>query len=148
MSGSGGADALVVAPGVAIPRGELTARATRSGGPGGQHVNTSSSRIELTWNVRLTNALDDLQRARVMERLANRIDAGGELRVVASDSRSQLQNRRRAEERLVKLVRAALVVPKARRRTKPGKAAREARLADKKLRSERKRRRRTRGDDW
>lgn len=127
-----------------IPRSELRIRATKSGGPGGQHVNTSSSRIEVEWNVRTSAALDDAQRWRLLEKLATRIDGEGDLRVVASDSRSQAQNRKRAEERLASLVRAALVIPKARRRTKPTRASKEARLGDKKRRSDTKRHRRWR----
>ena len=127
-----------------IPRSELRTRASRSGGPGGQHVNTSSSRIEVEWNVRTSPVLDEAQRARILEKLATRIDGEGDLRIVASDSRSQTQNRRRAEERLAELVRAALVIPKARRKTKPTRASKEARLGDKKRRADTKRHRRWR----
>lgn len=127
---------------VAIPRVELVARATRAGGPGGQHVNTSSTRVELLWNVRDTRALDDVARERVLAKLASRIDAEGWLRVVASESRSQLRNREAAEIRLATLVRGALVVPRKRVRTKPPRAAKEQRLAEKKRRGEAKQRRR------
>src|SRR5690606_17605000 len=85
-------DTINIAGGVAVPRSELTYRATRGGGPGGQHVNTSSTRIELTWDVPGSSALNEAQRARVLEKLANRIDETGTLRLVASDSRSQHQN--------------------------------------------------------
>ena len=142
-----GGDGLVVNDAVVIPRSELTVRATKSGGPGGQHVNTSSSRIEIVWNVRESAALDEEQRARVRERISSRIDGAGAVRVVSSQSRSQLQNRRLAEERLAELIRHALTVPKKRKKTKPSRAAREARLQEKKRRSERKRDRRGR-DDW
>jgi len=135
-------DALRVTAGVAIPRTELVIRATRSGGPGGQHVNTSSTRIELLWNAAASQALNDAQRARVLTKLATRIDADGTLRVVASQSRSQRQNRLAAEERLTELVRRALIVPKKRIPTKPSRAAKEARLAEKKKRGETKRMRR------
>lgn len=127
---------------VVIPRAELTVRATRSGGPGGQHVNTSSTRVELLWDVRTTRALDDAARARVAAALANRLDAAGLVRVVASASRSQRQNRAAAEARLAELVRRALVVPRTRVATKPSRAAKEARLAEKRRRGERKRMRR------
>jgi ribosome-associated protein len=133
---------VVVTEGIAIPRAELEARATRSGGPGGQHVNTSSTRIELLWNVDATTALDDAQKARVRERLATRIDAAGVLRVVSSAHRSQRQNRDAAEARLAELVRSALAVRKKRVPTKPSRAAREARLEEKKRRSQTKRMRR------
>jgi ribosome-associated protein len=91
--------------------------------------------------------LSDDQRARLVERLATRLDGEGWLRVVASDSRSQRQNRERAEARLAELVRGALVVPKARRATKPSRAAKRARLEAKKKQSGKKAQRRWRGDD-
>ena len=127
---------------LAIPRTELVYRASRAGGAGGQHVNTSSTRIELLWNVRATQALDESQRARVHAKLASRLDGEGWLRVVASARRSQGQNREAAEERLAALVRAALVVPKRRKATKPSRGAKEARLAEKKKRGDTKRQRR------
>ena len=133
---------LHLADGLAIPRTELVYRASRAGGAGGQHVNTSSTRIELLWNVRDTGALDDAQRARVASRLASRLDSEGWLRVVASARRSQGQNRLAAEERLLALIKAALVVQKRRKATKPTRGAREARLAEKKKRGDTKRQRR------
>jgi len=132
---------LKVTDDVAIPRSELTFRATRSGGPGGQHVNTSSTRVELIWNVDQSAALTDEQRARIREKLASRIDANGNLRVVASVHRSQARNRDEAEARLAAMVERALRIPKARRKTRPPRAAKEARLEEKKKRSERKKRR-------
>jgi len=130
---------LNVTPSLSIPRTELQYRATRSGGPGGQHVNTSSTRIELLWNPSTSRALSDDARSRVRERLAARTDAEGNVRIVASDTRSQRQNRELAESRLAELVRRALLVPKARRKTKPSRAAKQARLDDKRKRSDRKR---------
>ena len=127
---------------LAIPRTELVYRASRAGGAGGQHVNTSSTRIELLWNVGATQALDDAQRARVAAKLASRLDGEGWLRVVSSARRSQGQNREAAEERLVALVRAALVVPKRRKPTKPSRGQKEARLTEKKKRGDTKRQRR------
>ncbi|MBM3907446.1 MAG: aminoacyl-tRNA hydrolase [Gemmatimonadetes bacterium] len=132
---------------VSIPPDELLVRATRAGGPGGQHVNTSSTRVELTWNVDRSSALSDAQRARVRTALASRLDAEGNVRVVASDTRSQQQNRDLAERRLAELVRRALVVPRVRRATKPTKASVERRLTAKRRAGERKRDRRFRGDD-
>ena len=126
---------------LAIPRSELTARASRAGGPGGQHVNTSSTRIELLWNPTRSRALDDATRSRLVGKLASRLDGEGNLRVVSAEHRSQLQNRQAAEARLVELVRRALVVPKPRRKTKPTKASKERRLEAKKQRGEKKRRR-------
>lgn len=139
--------ALAVNERLRLPRAELEFRATRAGGPGGQHVNTSSTRVELLWNVRTSTALDDVQRSQLLERLASRIDGQGNVRVVASDSRSQRQNRERAEERLAALLRDALVVKKKRRPTRPSRASKEERLSEKKKRGERKRDRRGRFDD-
>ena len=129
---------------VVIPRDELVARATRSGGAGGQHVNTSSTRIELVWNIQTSRALTDEQRERVMHKLSSRLDGDRNLRVVASDRRSQRQNRESAESRMAELVREALVVPKTRRPTKPSRAAKQARLDSKRRLSEKKRERRWR----
>ena len=135
-------DGLLVRDGVVIPRDELVVRATRAGGPGGQHVNTSSTRIEVVWNVARTRALDEAQRRRVITRLATRVDAGGDLRVVAADSRSQRQNRKAAESRLVALVSRALVIPKRRRPTRPTAASVRQRLDTKRRRADTKRQRR------
>src|SRR5690349_19883967 len=126
-----------------IPRAELAYRASRSGGPGGQHVNTSSTRVEVTWDVGASPSLTDEQRARLREKLANRINAEGVLLLAASDHRSQHQNKEAATERLVELVRQALVIPKARKKTRPSRAQREARLHNKKRQSEKKRMRRS-----
>lgn len=133
---------LAVTDSVAIPRAELQYRASRAGGAGGQHVNTSSTRIELLWNLTSTQALDDDARARVATKLASRLDGEGNLRVVSSARRSQAQNREAAEERLAELVRGALAVPRRRKPTKPTRASKEARLGAKKKRSETKRQRR------
>ena len=139
-------DALRVSDELSIPRSELDLRATRSGGPGGQHVNTSSTRIELLWNVVTSRALTDEQRERIRQRLASRTDADGFIRVVSSESRSQLRNREAPESRLAEILRRALVKPRKRIPTRPSRAAREARLKDKRLRSERKRMRRGEGE--
>ena len=133
---------LEVSDRLAIPRWELEVRATRAGGAGGQHVNTSSTRIELLWNVTRTTVLDAEQRARVAARLATRIDGEGWLRVVSSARRSQQQNREAAEARLAELVRGARIVQKRRRPTKPTRASKEERIRDKRKRSETKRMRR------
>ena len=135
-------DALRVNDRVLIPRDELTFRATRAGGPGGQHVNTSSTRIELTWNLNTSRALDDAQRERVRSRLGSRMDADGVVRVIARESRSQLRNREAAELRLTELLRRALRESRPRVATRPTKAAKERRLAEKRQRGEKKRTRR------
>lgn len=122
-----------------IPRHELSIKATRSGGPGGQHVNTSSSRVEVRWNPGLSSALSPDEKARVAQKLATRLDGEGWIRVAASDTRSQRQNRLLAEERLASLVAHALHVPRKRHKTAPTPGSREERIRVKKLRSQRKR---------
>lgn len=133
--------ALRITPDVAIPRSEIAVRATRAGGPGGQHVNTSSTRVEIVWNVRTSAAIDDPTRERLLSRLARRVDGDGAVRVVASATRSQRRNREEAETRLAELIRRALVVPRKRIATKPSRAAKAARLDAKRRHSEKKRRR-------
>jgi ribosome-associated protein len=139
---------LTVSPALRLPLAELEFRASRSGGPGGQHVNTSSTRVEVWWDVARSPALSEAQRSRLLARLDTRLDSAGRLRLVAATSRSQWRNREEAVERLRKLVARALEVPKPRKRTKPSRAAKAARLDDKRRRSARKqeRRRPTRED--
>lgn len=129
-----------------IPRSELQARASRAGGAGGQHVNTSSTRVEVIWNIDSSQALSDEERLLAREKLASRLDGDGNLRVVASDTRSQTQNRLLAEKRLAELVRRALLVPKVRKKTKPSRASKENRLAEKKQVSRKKQERRSK--EW
>jgi ribosome-associated protein len=137
-----GSTYLAVTPTLSIPRTELQYRASRSGGPGGQHVNTSSTRIELLWDLENSQAVSDEQRERLRTKLAPRLDSEGMVRVVASDRRSQGQNRQAADERLASLVKHALHIPKKRRATKPTRAAKEKRLTEKKKHSDKKRDRR------
>ena len=138
---------LVVSPTLRLPLGELEYRASRSGGPGGQHVNTSSTRVEVWWDVAGSPALSEEQRTRLLARLATRLDSAGRLRLVSSGSRSQLRNREEVTERLRELVAAALKVPKARKRTRPSRAAKAARLEAKRRRAATKRERRPPGAD-
>jgi ribosome-associated protein len=126
---------LEVAFDLRLPLAELEFRASRSGGPGGQHVNTSSTRVELWWDVANSPTLSDEQRRRLLDRLATRLDGNGRLRVVAGGTRSQLRNREEATERLRQMVAAALMVPKARKRTRPSRAAKAGRLEDKRRRA-------------
>ncbi len=133
-----GAD-LRVSDELTLPRSELTYKATRSGGPGGQHVNTSATRVELTWDVAGSPSLSPEQRERILTKLANRIDGSGVLRLVEGGSRSQLRNREAVTARLAELLAEALHVPKKRKRTRPSRAAKETRLREKKRRGETKR---------
>src|ERR1051326_2220254 len=100
---------IVVSPTLTIPASELTFRATRAGGPGGQHVNTSSTRIELLWDVTHSTVITEEERSRLLEKLAARLDSEGMVRVVASDRRSQAQNREPASERLARTFSRGLV---------------------------------------
>jgi len=138
---------LEVTPSVRIPLGELVYRASRASGPGGQHVNTSSTRIEVVWDVAASAAVSDAERARLVARLGRRLDSGGQLRLVSGEFRSQLRNREAVTERLRIVVAAALAVPKRRKRTRLPAAAKAARLEAKRRRSDLKRTRRGRPDD-
>jgi ribosome-associated protein len=130
---------------VVVPAHELTWRFSRSGGPGGQSVNTTDSRVELLFDVARSSALPERWRARALERLSDRL-VGGVLRITAQEERSQYQNRRAAEQRLAEVLREATAPPPRKRRpTKPSRSATERRIAAKKRRSEIKRSRRP---DW
>ena len=133
---------LDVSPDLRVPLAELEFRASRSGGPGGQHVNTSSTRVEVTWDVAGSPALSEEQRQRLLVRLASRLDGTGRLRLVSSGTRSQLRNREDVTERLREVVAQALLVPKARKRTRTPRAAKAARLENKRRRAATKRDRR------
>ncbi|WP_432837291.1 alternative ribosome rescue aminoacyl-tRNA hydrolase ArfB [Dactylosporangium sp. CA-092794] len=135
-------DDLQVTDTIALPRAELMWRFSRSGGPGGQSVNTTDSRVELRFDVAATDALPEPLKNRALERLAGRL-VDGVLSIVASEHRSQLQNRRAAEERLVATIAAAIAPPpRPRKRTKPSKGAVERRLTDKRHTAQRKQQRR------
>lgn len=140
-------DWIEVTPTLRIPRSELVLRASRSGGPGGQHVNTSSTRIELTWDVAGSLSLADATRAWLLRRLATRLDTTGQLRLVAQEERSQLRNREAVLQRFRELVARAMVVPKTRKSTKPSKAAKRARRDDKTRRAAIKKERKRQDDD-
>jgi ribosome-associated protein len=132
---------------VTIPEDELTLRFTTSGGPGGQHANKSSTRVEVVWNIDTSDAIGPRQRTRLKGVLRHRIDSHGNLRVAADTHRSQLRNREEALARLAGLVAEALIPPKQRKATEPTRAARERRLQTKKRRGETKRSRAVRWDD-
>ncbi len=140
-------DLILIDDSLRIPASELSFRASRSGGPGGQHANTSSTRIELLWDVGASAALSEEQRERIRTKLANRISQEGILSLASETTRSQHRNREEVTERFAELIREALRRPPPRRKTKPGRAAREKRLRAKKMRSERKRLRRNVSDE-
>ena len=133
---------LRVSRSVVIPERELRWRFSRSSGPGGQSVNTTDSRVELSFDVARSTALGPIQRSRALERLARRL-TDGVLTIAASEQRSQLQNRDAARERLAGILAAAIAPPPPKRRpTRPSRGAVERRLADKKRRARTKRLRR------
>lgn len=115
---------------------EIEFRASRAGGPGGQHVNRRETRIEARWNVLKSASISEAERARILAKLGARIGKDGVLRVVAEAERSQYRNKELATSRLQELVAAALEVPKQRKPTRPSRSAREERLREKKLRGE------------
>jgi ribosome-associated protein len=126
---------LTVSPALTIPRAELTERFSRSSGPGGQGVNTTDSRVELSWDVSRSAVLSEAQRQRAMERLADRL-VDGVLTVVASEHREQRRNRDAAARRLAALVVDALAPPpRIRRATRATRGSHERRLTTKKQRS-------------
>jgi len=132
---------LEVTPALTIPASELGWRFSRSSGPGGQHVNTSDSRVELFWNVVASSTLTDDQRVRIVARLDRRLVAGV-VTVVVSEQRSQLRNREIALDKLADLVASALAPDAPRRRpTKPTKGSGRRHLAAKQQRSATKRQR-------
>jgi ribosome-associated protein len=129
-----------------IPAAELAWRFSRSSGPGGQGVNTTDSRVELSWDVAGSVALPAALRDRVVERLSGRL-VNGVLTIAASEHRSQWRNREAAAARLAALVAAAVAVPpRVRRATRPSRGAVERRIAGKKRRAETKRNRRPEHD--
>jgi len=130
----------------ALREEELAFRYTRSGGPGGQHVNTSSTRVELVFDLAGSPALTEPERALARRRLRSRLDSEGRLRVVAQDERSRARNRALAVERFCELMREALrPPPPPRRPTKPTRTATEQRLQTKRRAAARKRLRRPPG---
>lgn len=131
-------DDLTISDRVVIPGAELKVLTSRSGGPGGQGVNTTASRVQLQWKLRGSAALDDAQRARVFRNLASRITSGGLLQVAVQSERSQHRNRELARERLAELVRGALVVAPKRKKRRPSRAAKERRHESKRRNSQRK----------
>jgi ribosome-associated protein len=126
---------LAISVELAIPLAELHFRFSRSGGPGGQHVNRSETRVELLFDVARSPSLTEAQRARILHRLAGYIDGTGVLRVVSTATRSQAENRADAMARFRALVSAALRRRKRRIPTRPSAAARERRLAEKRTRA-------------
>ncbi len=138
---------LIVSPGVVIPDSELIERFSRSSGPGGQGVNTTDSRVQLTFDLARSPSVPEHLRARALRRLATRITDGC-LVVTASTQRSQWQNREAARARLAELLAMGFAPgPRTRRATRPTRAATERRITVKKQRGVTKRLRRSTRDD-
>jgi ribosome-associated protein len=116
---------------VSIPLAELDFRFSRSSGPGGQHAQKSSTRVELRFDMAKSPSLTDSQRARVSERLAGYVDSAGVLHLTSQSERSQLRNREEVIARFQSLMREALKRRKRRKPTKPSAKAKERRLKDK-----------------
>jgi ribosome-associated protein len=125
-----------------IPPDEIALRFSPSGGPGGQHANRSSTRVDLSWNVDASRVLGPRQRARIKGHLRNRLDGWGTLRLSSDKHRSQTRNREEVLARLARLVAEALQPRRARVATTPSQAAKERRLRSKRRRSEIKKLRR------
>jgi ribosome-associated protein len=136
---------LTVRPGLVIPGAELRETASRSSGPGGQHVNKSATRVTLRWNAARSSALGPVRRARLLTRLARRLTGDGELVVHAGRHRSRARNRELARERLAELVRGAVAAQRPRRATRPTRTSSERRLTGKRHRGSIKRQRRRPG---
>ena len=125
-------DFLPIRDGLSVPLSEIELRASRSSGPGGQHANVTASRIEATFDVRNSSVLTDAQKARISAKLGPRVTA------VAQDARSQARNRELALQRLAQRLSAALLVPRARTKTKPTAGSKRRRLDDKRRRGQTK----------
>jgi ribosome-associated protein len=134
-------DPMPISRDAAIPLREVTIRASRSGGPGGQHANVTASRIEATFDVAASSVLTEEQKRRIASRLGPRVVA------VAQDTRSQAQNRELALERLARRLSGALAVQRPRRASQPSRASVKRRLDAKRRHSERKRGRRRPNDE-
>ncbi|MFQ5399188.1 MAG: alternative ribosome rescue aminoacyl-tRNA hydrolase ArfB [Anaerolineae bacterium] len=127
---------------LSIPAAELRFRFATSSGPGGQHANRSATKVILLFDVARSTSLSETQRDQLLRKLASRLDKEGVLHLEVQESRSQRQNRETAVSRFQALLASALIRPKKRRKTQPGRAAVEKRLAEKKLRGKRKQERR------
>jgi ribosome-associated protein len=132
-------DDLVINTSVTIPGWELWFTASRSGGPGGQHANKASTRVQLHWMVEDSSVLDARQKKLLARRLSNDINSEGVLIVACAETRSQHRNRKTAREQLAATVRRGLAQKKRRVKTKPSRSAKRRRIENKKKRGEKKR---------
>jgi ribosome-associated protein len=121
-----------------IPEAELRWTAVRASGPGGQNVNKVSSKVDLRFDFEHSAALPDALKARLRTRAAARLDAAGRIRIISQLTRNQADNLQDARLKLAELLAAAQVVPKRRRKTKPSRAKKAARVAQKREHSAKK----------
>lgn len=129
---------LVVRPNLTVPERELEWVAVRASGPGGQNVNKVSSKVELRFDFEVSEVLSDAAKTRLRGLARHRLDADGRILIVSQVTRNQPQNLQDARQRLAELIAQALVVPKRRRPTKPSKAAKRARVKDKRAHAKKK----------
>lgn len=122
---------MLIAPGIEIPDRDLEFRFVRASGPGGQNVNKVASAVQLRFDLAGTQALEELVKSRLRALAGQRLNDDGSVLIIARNHRSQEQNRREALERLSQLIERALIEPKARRATRPTRAAKERRLTGK-----------------
>jgi ribosome-associated protein len=138
---------LEVRPGVVIPGNELEVEAVRSSGPGGQNVNKVSTKIELRFDLRNTQALSGVVKGRLQILAKNKLDADGRIMITSQKTRDQPKNLEDARAKLVELVLSALVEPTPRVKTRPSRGSKERRLTEKKVRGSIKKTRRERSDE-
>jgi len=128
-------DDVYIKNGISIPADEIEFKVSRSGGPGGQHVNRTESKVSVYWNIKNTRILTDEQKLRVLNNIHTHVTDDGVLVIHNSESRSQQQNKQAALATLATVIRKALYIPKKRMQTKVSKAVKEARLQEKSRRS-------------
>lgn len=130
-----------LAPGIAVDDTEIREEFVRASGPGGQHVNKSSTAVQLRFNVLESPSLSDTVRARLLRKLGSRLTSEGDLVITAQEHRSQARNREEALARLRAMIEDGMRVPKKRKKTRPTRASQQARVEAKKKRGEKKQRR-------
>jgi ribosome-associated protein len=128
-------DDIYIKNGISIPADEIEINVSRSGGPGGQHVNRTESKVSVYWNIKNTRVLTDEQKLRVLNNIHAHVSSDGTVIIQNSESRSQQQNKQTALATLAAVIRKALYIPKKRMKTKISKAVKEARLQEKSRRS-------------